>query len=532
MRARGPPSALATGVRAVTDGALEKKTRKGIDNPETKLIVALVVDLRAEKDIEQLRRVALAQRTQIDLLLRALREMHKDDPEALQQALLKLEEQARKAEEASASTDQTRNTSDRSDERSKSETTKPKKRTSFGNTQQTKLDVEDLVCELDEADKICPCCGGVLHPMKDQFETSEMIDVVEIRYVVKKCKQQKYACACGGVIETAPGPERVIPGSRYSLAFAIHVAIAKYLDHIPLARQERMMRRHGLEITTQTLWDVINALAKRLESANDALMKHALAHPVIGIDQTSWRRLENKDKKPWQMWCITAPGCVVHRIKEDKTANTFVDLVGDFVGTIVCDAASTHTAGIDEAARSRNNDRIVLSGCWAHVFRKFRDASSDHPDANVMMAWIQKLYAIDASADGDRNRLAELRRTESKKVADEMRIWLWSQALLESLSIGKAAAYTIKNWERLLRFLDDPRIPLDNNATERGIRGPVVGRRNHFGSKSKRGTEVAAIFYSLMETAKLVGVDPATYLREAALAHSRGETLLPTDLVR
>lgn len=79
--------------------------------------------------------------------------------------------------------------------------------------------------------------------------------------------------------------------------------------------------------------------------------------------------------------------------------------------------------------------------------------------------------------------------------------------------------------------MTDPRIPLDNNATERGIRGPVVGRRNHFGSKSERGTEVAAIFYTLLETAKLCGVDPARYLREAALADARGEVLLPHDLI-
>jgi hypothetical protein len=79
--------------------------------------------------------------------------------------------------------------------------------------------------------------------------------------------------------------------------------------------------------------------------------------------------------------------------------------------------------------------------------------------------------------------------------------------------------------------VDDPRVPLDNNATERGIRGPVVGRKNHYGSKSERGTEVAAVFYSLFETAKLVGVDPARYLREAALADAHGEVLLPFDLV-
>jgi transposase len=90
----------------------------------------------------------------------------------------------------------------------------------------------------------------------------------------------------------------------------------------------------------------------------------------------------------------------------------------------------------------------------------------------------------------------------------------------------------VANWDRLSRFLGDARIPLDNNATERGIRGPVVGRKNHYGSKSRRGTEVAAIFYTLLETAKLVGIDPAKYLREAALADARREVVLPADTTR
>ena len=110
--------------------------------------------------------------------------------------------------------------------------------------------------------------------------------------------------------------------------------------------------------------------------------------------------------------------------------------------------------------------------------------------------------------------------------------WLFEQATLKSLSIGNAAGYVVANWDRLTRFVDDPRIPLDNNATERGIRGPVVGRKNHYGSKSRSGTQVASIFYSLIETAKLHDVDPAAYLRAAILAADRGEILLPWDMPR
>ena len=102
--------------------------------------------------------------------------------------------------------------------------------------------------------------------------------------------------------------------------------------------------------------------------------------------------------------------------------------------------------------------------------------------------------------------------------------------MVSVLSIGKAAAYAIANWERLTRFVHDPRIPLDNNQTERGIRGPVVGRRNHFGSKSRRGTEAASVLYSLIETAKINSVDPARYLAAAVRAARLGGVLLPWQM--
>jgi transposase len=484
------------------------------------------MDLRSEKDLEQLRRVALAQQVQIEQLLRLVASQAKElgafkgNDEELQQKLALLEEMARKAREAEKEANESTPASDAAS------STPRTPRTTFGSTEQPSLPVVEQTFELDEADKTCPSCGGELAPMEGQFETSEMVDVVEVSYRVVKVQQQKYACKCGGCVETAPGPERAVPGGRYSLDFAIKVAVDKYLDHIPLARQERILRRHGLIVTSQTLWDQLSVLGRRLESASRALMARVLAQPVVGLDQTGWPRLDGRGDKPWQMWCLTAPKIVVHRIRDDKGADTFKSLMGDFEGVIVCDALKTHEAG------ARGNERIALAGCWAHVFRKFEEAAPDHPEANLALKWIGELYAIDERAEGDLAKKAELRRTESAEVLATMKTWLWNQAALKSLSIGNAAAYVVVNWERLTRFLGDARIPLDNNATERAIRGPVVGRKNHFGSKSRRGTEVAAIFYTLLETAKLEGVDPAKYMREAALADARGEVWLPTDIAR
>jgi transposase len=437
-------------------------------------------DLEREKDIERLRDIALVQHSALEDMANTLRERCRElaalkgDPRAAQQMLELVEaltaRAARRHEEAT---------------QRDAEKAERKKRTQFGPSEQPDLPLVEMVYELDEPDRTCPSCGGDLEAMKGQFETSEMVDVVEVSYRVVQVKQQKYVCKCGSCVETAPGPERSMGGGRYSLAFAIKVALDKYLDHIPLARQERILRRHGLVVTTQTLWDQVQAIARRLEKLDEALLAHLLAQGVIGLDQTSWPKLEAHAAKPWQMWCLTAPAVVVHRIRDDKSAKTFAELVGGYTGTIVCDALKTHEAG------ARAGPGIVLAGCWAHVYRKFDEAADDHAEASLMLKWIGELYEIDEKADSTARR-AELRRVEAVPLLAKMKEWLLSRVTLKTLSIGKAASYTLANWERLTRFVDDARVPLDNNGTERAIRGPVVGRKNHYGSKSRRGTEVAA----------------------------------------
>jgi transposase len=475
-------------------------------------------DIEREQDVEELRRIALAQHVQIQQLIEKLKRkcdtlaFYTGNKEELQQTLELIEGLTKQADELAKKA-------------KKAGVPKPPKTPAEGSgpTPQLRLPHVPQRFELDTADRACPSCGGELFEMKGQFETSEMIDVVEVSYRVVQVEQQKYVCKCGGCVETAPGPERAAPGSRYSLALAIKVVLDKYLDHLPLERQARIMDRHGLVITSQTLWDLANALAHRLARLDAALFDHVLAQPVIGLDQTGWPRLDGSGTKPWQMWCLTAPGVVVHRIRDDKSAATFTALVGAYQGTIVCDDLSTHDAG------ARDGPGIVLANCWAHVYRYFAEAMPDHPEAEKALAWIGALYEIDRTAEGDLVRLGELRRTESIRVLDELKEWLSTMVTLTSLSIGKAAAYTLGNWPKLIRFVDDARIPLDNNATERGIRGPVVGRRNHFGSKSRRGTEVAATLYSVIETAKLHDIDPAAYLHAAIVAADRGELLMPAQ---
>jgi transposase len=478
------------------------------------------VDLAHERDIEQLRRIAKTQQMQIEHLLQVLAAQSKkidqltgNDGE-LQQVLGLLEKMHERGEVNPA----------HGSGEAKPSGKERKPQRGHGPTQQLELDRVSQVFELDEADRSCPACGNRLAPLEGQFETSEMVDVVEVRYRVVDVKRQKYACRCGGCVETAPGPERAVDGGRYSLGFAAKVAVDKHCDHLPLARQAKIMQRHGLQVTSQTLWDQQWAIAGLLRPNYDALYNLLMAQPVIGLDQTGWPRLEDKGGKPWQMWCLTAPGVVYHRICGDKSARTFGELVGNYHGTIVCDALATHAAG------AREGPGITLAGCWAHVHRKYAEAEPDHPHARLMLDWIGELYAIDDRAGSDAER-AELRRTEAQAVLERMKQWLVTEPALKTTALGRAMHYTLANWARLTRFVQDARVPLDNNATERGLRGPVVGRKNHYGSKSRRGTEAAAVLYTLIETAKVAGIDPARYLTEAAIAAKRfGQVLLPADL--
>jgi transposase len=187
--------------------------------------------------------------------------------------------------------------------------------------------------------------------------------------------QQKYACKWGGCIETAPGPERATPGSRHSLDFAVKVAIEVSRSHSAGATAAHPAPSWPGDYDADVLGPAarVGSTARR---ASRALLARVLAQPVIGLDQTSWKRLESKGAKPRQTWCVTAPGAVVHRIRDDEGAATVKDLVSAYRGVMACDALNTHEAG------ARANDAIALAGCWAHVFRKFEEADVDHPQAH------------------------------------------------------------------------------------------------------------------------------------------------------
>jgi transposase len=366
----------------------------------------------------------------------------------------------------------------------------------------------------------CPACGGELTEMTGQAETSERITTVKLTYQVEHHVRQKYRCACNGAVVTAPAPPTLIPGGRYAPEFAVGVAVAKYADHLPLERQVRMMAREGLRLDSQTLWDQLNALARHLEPTYEALLRRALDAPVINVDETRWPIMGTTKPAAGAVWSVRSPTVSSYRILPGKSTDEGRQVLGGYHGIAVVDGFAVYTA------LARDGPGLTLAHCWAHTKRTFDEIVDQWPVAcGEITALIGELYAVehlvpgpfpgDAAAQALRQ---QLRQDRSRSVLD--RIWQWAtvQVGLPRSDFGKAVRYMLERWEGLTRFVDDPRIPLDNNAAERALRGPVVGRKNHYGSRSLRGTQVAALFYTLCETARLVGIDPQAYLLHSASA--------------
>lgn len=449
-------------------------------------------------------------------------------PEELQKRLAFLEQQLAQMTKKVFGTSSER-TDLPSKNRAKPEEPKPRK--GHGPTEQPKLFEVPVLHDLDDADKTCPSCGGGLEEMKDQFEEHSEIDVIPCRFVVKKHKQKKFRCRCGACIETAPGPDKLTPGGRYSVGFAVYVAIAKYGDHLPLERQVRMMAREGLTVTSQTLWDQIEALDQLLRPVRTRLLAHILNHAVVGADETRWRLLKD-GSKTWYVWLVHAPGAVYYAIKESRGTDVIDEILGTYAGTLVCDAYAAYSS-----LAKRRKGRVVLAHCWAHVRREFVAIQSSFPtECGEIVTLINELFALDATcAKGPEGHDARrtIRDESSRQVIRDIEAWFWKTApfVMPQTGLHSAIGYLAGTWHGLIRFLDDPTIPLDNNGSERAARGPVLGRKNHYGSKSLRGTQVAAMFYSLVESSKLSNVEPRFYLRVAASAALRGETIpLPHEV--
>ncbi len=435
--------------------------------------------------------------------------------------------------------------------RNKNDNAPDKPQKGHGPTPQLALEAIEETFDLDDADKFCTGCGGALDEWEGAEDESEVIESVQRKWIIKKCRQKKYRCKCGGCVVTADGPDKLIKGGRYGLGVAVDAAIAKYDDSVPLSRQVKMARREGIQLTTQTLWDQLYALAVVLEPLCARIKWHILGEPVIGTDLTGFKLIEKGGSKKKQVWQLSCPTAIYFEMLDSKKADAgkklFMITVGDeevlrFGGIAMMD-------GAPELLAIANDLGFGTAACWSHGRRNVLKADKEAPgQVAQFLDLVGELYTIDKKAardppPGDTRRgyrhlldtekLRDLRDTESREVCQRIMEWIPKQTCVPGGLLKGGLQYIADRWTRLMRFLDDPLIPLDNNRTEASFIGLAQGRRNYIGARSDRGTMVAARFYTIVQSAHVNGLDGHKYLRYAAMAATRGdEPLLPHEWSR
>lgn len=388
------------------------------------------------------------------------------------------------------------------------ETKKRKKRTEFGRRKQAELPVEDVFFTLSEEEQK----NQGLRPMKDQFEESKLIDLTPCRFVLKNIKRQKYVSqdSAAPVVITAPGPLKLKEKSLYSLPFSIEVGLNKYQIHLPLDRQVGWMKGFGLVTDTQTLFAQVDTVAWYLKSFVVARFQEELKnHQVHIADESPWGNLSKKKegKKKFYLWAVRNKSCTLFEIYDSRSKQVASNFLKDISGVLLTDGYASYKA--------LASLQVLLANDWCHVRRKFIDAEKVFPTESKWIIEQIRLFSEieDRIKDVPSEERLRVRQAEVKPIIDDIKAKLDSwHAVLPKSSLGKAITYTQKLWPGLIVFLSNPDVPWHSNHIEGAIRPPVIGRNNHFGSHSLKTAEVASIWYSVIETCKMHGVDPRKYL--------------------
>jgi transposase len=390
--------------------------------------------------------------------------------------------------------------------------------------------------------KACPDCGGALKSLGE--DVSEILEYVPARFKVIRQVRPKLACACCERIVQAEAPSRPIERGVAGPGLLAHVLVSKYCDHLPLYRQSEIYAREGVELERSTLADWVGGTSQLLAPLVEALRRHVMSAGKLHADDTPVPVLApgNGKTKTGRLWTYVrddrpagdaTPAAMWLAYSPDRKGEHPQAHLSHFTGTLQADGYAGFAAVYETG-------RIQEAACWAHVRRKFYDLQVAHksPVAAEAMERIAALYAIEKEIRGcpaDQRR--EARGTRARPLLDSLKQWLEETLgkLSKKSDTALAVRYALSRWESLLRYVDDGRIEIDNNAAERSLRAVALGRKNYLFAGSDAGGERAAAIYSLIGTAKLNGLDPEAYLRNvlsriADYPINRIEELLPWNV--
>lgn len=374
---------------------------------------------------------------------------------------------------------------------------------------------------IDTDHNACPGCGGALHSIGDSV--SEMLDWVPAQLRVVRITRPKYACRTCGTVRQAAAPERPIAGGLATPALLAQVLIAKYCDHTPLYRQSQIFARHGVNLARSTLAGWVGGACWWLEALHEKLCADVFASDHLFADDTPVPVLDpgrgkTKTGRLWvyareqRGWNGPAPPAAVYLFAPDRKAERPIAHLQHFKGVLHVDGY----AGFERVAARPD---VMLAACWAHTRRKFYDVEQQtgSPTAAEALRRIATLYEIEKKAHGQvpAQRMA-WRRSLAQPHLTAMKSWLEIQLgqVPARSTLADAIRYALGRWTALTRFIDDGRIELDTNPVERAIRPVALGRKNHLFAGSDGGGHRWAVICSLIETAKLNGVEPYAWLSD------------------
>ena len=350
-------------------------------------------------------------------------------------------------------------------------------------------------------------------------DVSQKLDYTPGTFTVENHIRPKYVCDECKTLKQAPVPPHIIDKGFATTGLLASVLIMKYLDHLPLYRQEAIFERAGLRIARSTLADWVGACGAQLMPLVDALRDCVLSHSVLHADETplNYHHHQKKAVKRGYVWAY-APGefeslkAIIYDFKPGRSGAYAREFLGDWRGSLMCDDYAGYKALFASG-------EVIEGGCWAHARRKFHSLYETNGSTVAAQALkqIQLLYQHEAVAKGlsPPERLA-YRRQHMRPVIDAFDIWLQAQQTLvpPNSAIAKAIRYTLSNWTALTRLLDNAQMPIDNNAVENLIRPLAIGRKNWLFAGSEIAGRRGAAIMSLIHSARLNGLDPQAYLND------------------
>lgn len=385
--------------------------------------------------------------------------------------------------------------------------------------------------ELDPGES-CPDCGGTLRRVGE--DVSQILDMITAQLKLIEVVRPKKSCRCCEKMVQCPAPTRPIPGSLAGPSLLAFILVAKYDDHLPLYRLNEIFGRMGADIPDSTLAGWCGGAMRTLAPLVDLLRAEVLACDLLHADDTPVRVLDRskaggdlgkavKEGRIWayvrdpRPWAGTAPPAVAYHFSPDRKGEHPREHLKASRGILQADAY----AGFKELYLADKDGKVQFreAACWAHLRRDFFDVekATGSELAREALERIGALYDIEARVSGRAAAERHAARQEHSRPKVEA-FKAWAEAQLEHISgksdLAKAFRYALNRWPSFCLFLDDGRVAIDNNAAERAMRPIGVGRKNWLFAGSDAGGETLARAMTLIESAKMSGLEPQAYLAD------------------